>query len=241
MKPDLEIVDIEDYAKQDRQPPKAARYRIRIDKDPFVVDVPRMTGRQLLELAGKTPPDRFKISEKIKGGPPVPIGLEDYADFTKKGVERFRTLPLDQTEGCEKFPEPRRQFTLTVEDEAALNRMGYPWETLKEGDAQWLLIHKRPVVSGYTLDRACVALNIHPGYPDVQIDMAYFHPDLTPVKPRTINNLSAHQIDGKQWQRWSRHRTPANPWRPGIDDVESHLEQVDHWLRKAVGSQERAA
>lgn len=240
MKQDSEIVDIEEYAKQDRQPPNAARYRIRVDKVPFVVDVPRMTGRQLLELAGKTPPERFKISEKIKGGAPIPLGLDEHADFTKKGVERFRTLPLDQTEGCEKAA-PRRQFQLTPEDEATLNRMGLRWETIKVGKAQWLLIHERPVPPGYTVDRANVALSIHPSYPDAQIDMAYFHPDLTPVKPRTINNLSAHQIDGKQWQRWSRHRTPANPWRPGIDDVESHLEQVDHWLRKAVVDQERAA
>jgi hypothetical protein len=241
MKQDPDIVDIEDYAKQDRQPPKAARYRIRIDKDKHVVDVPRMTGRQLLELAGKTPPERFKISEKIKGGPPVPIGLDEYADFTKKGVERFRTLPLDQTEGCEKTPKLRREFDLLSEDAAALNRMGYRWETIKAGEAQWLIIHDRPVPSGYTVDRASVALNIPPAYPDAQIDMAYFHPDLSPVKPRTINNLSAQPIDGKQWQRWSRHRTPANPWRPGIDDVESHLEQVDHWVRKEVGGQERAA
>lgn len=94
-----EIVDLEECAKHDRKPPKAKRYRIRINKKKFVVEVPQMTGRQLLNLAGKTPPERFKIHEKVRGGRPVEIGLNEYADFTKRGVERFRTLPLDQTEG----------------------------------------------------------------------------------------------------------------------------------------------
>jgi len=94
-----EIVDIEECAKKGHRPPKAKRYRIRINKEKYVVDVPAMTGRQLLKLAGKTPPERFKIHEKVRGGPPVEIGLDELADFTKLGVERFRTLPLDQTEG----------------------------------------------------------------------------------------------------------------------------------------------
>lgn len=99
MTTETDLVDLEECAKHDRKPPKAKRYRIRIDKEHFVVEVPRMTGRELLVLAGKTPPERHSISEKIKGSKPAPIGLDEYADFTKKGVERFRTLPLDQTEG----------------------------------------------------------------------------------------------------------------------------------------------
>lgn len=137
--------------------------------------------------------------------------------------------------------ELRRQFRLPAHDEDALDRAGLPWETVIEGQTRWLLVHGRPVPSGYTIDRSSVALDIHPGYPDSQIDMAYFHPDLTPADGRSIKALSKRDIDGKQWQRWSRHRTPQNPWRPGVDDVESHLEQVDHWLRREVDSRERAA
>jgi len=94
-----EVVDLEEYAKSNRKPPRARQYRIRIDKKHYVVDVPEMTGRQLLELAGKRPPEQYKIHQKLRGGQAKPIGLNDTADFTTPSVERFMTLPLDQTEG----------------------------------------------------------------------------------------------------------------------------------------------
>jgi hypothetical protein len=54
-----EEVEIEVYGKQNVRPPKAKRYVIRIDKVKYTVHVTHMTGRQLLELAGKTPPEKY--------------------------------------------------------------------------------------------------------------------------------------------------------------------------------------
>lgn len=95
----LDLVEIEEYGKANKKPPRAKRYRIRIDKIKYDVDVPRMTGRQLLVLAGKTPPERYVISQKFCGGRSDPVGPDEVVDFTRPGVERFMTLPLDQTEG----------------------------------------------------------------------------------------------------------------------------------------------
>lgn len=94
-----EIIDLEEYAKSGRNPPKAKKYRIRIDKEKFVVNVPAMTGRELLNLAGKTPATEYLIFQKFHNGDSKKIGLDEKADFTTPGVERFRTLPLDQTDG----------------------------------------------------------------------------------------------------------------------------------------------
>lgn len=96
---DQEVIDLEACAKEGRQPPAGVRYRIRIDREHFVVNVPCMTGRELLQLAGKCPPEQWMISQKLRGGQVVEIGLDEKADFTTPGVERFMTLPLDQTEG----------------------------------------------------------------------------------------------------------------------------------------------
>jgi hypothetical protein len=41
-------------------------------------------------------------------------------------------------------------------------------------------------------------------------------------------------LDGKQFQQWSRHRTGANPWRPGLDNVCTHLLLVNSWLEKEL-------
>ena len=94
------IVDLEDFAKGNKPvPPRCHGYRIRIDRQKYVVLVPCMTGRELLELAGKTPPERWMISQKLHGGEVKKIELDEKVDFRTPGIERFMTLPLDQTEG----------------------------------------------------------------------------------------------------------------------------------------------
>jgi hypothetical protein len=99
---EVEEVEIETYAQKvngKEKPPKAKRYVIRIDKVKYKVDVPSMTGSQILTLAGKTPPDQYKLTEKMHGGAAKTIGLDEPVDFTEPGVERFMTLKRDQTEG----------------------------------------------------------------------------------------------------------------------------------------------
>jgi hypothetical protein len=131
----------------------------------------------------------------------------------------------------------RREFRLPEADEAYLNGQRLPWETIVEGGSRWLLIHEYPIAAGYNHATASVAPLIPPGYADTQIDMVYVYPPLAIASGRGINALSTQTLDGKVWQRWSRHRTPANPWRPGIDDVSTHLMLVDDWL----GREQRAA
>jgi len=82
-----------------KQPADIEHYSIRIDKEKHVVDVPEMTGRQLLELAGKHPSEQYAIFQRIKGGQTIKIELDQTVDFRTPGIERFMTLPLDQTEG----------------------------------------------------------------------------------------------------------------------------------------------
>ena len=54
--PDLEdIVDLEAYSAARRAVPHGKKYRIRIDKHHYTVHVHKMTGRQILALADKTP------------------------------------------------------------------------------------------------------------------------------------------------------------------------------------------
>ncbi len=86
-----------------RTPPSASgkKYRIRIDREHYIVEEPGLTGRRLLELAGKTPVECFMVVQRLRGGETKRIGLDELADFTTPGVERFMTLPLDQKEGAQ--------------------------------------------------------------------------------------------------------------------------------------------
>ena len=94
-----DVIDIEEHAKAGKPVPPGKRYRIRIDKEHYTVAVPTMTGRQLLELAHKVPPERYEVRQKLQGGELKKIGLDETVRFDAPGVERYVTLPLDQTEG----------------------------------------------------------------------------------------------------------------------------------------------
>lgn len=125
-------------------------------------------------------------------------------------------------------------FTLPEEDTAYLSSSGRIWELRKEGAANWLIIRAFVLPPGYTVTAADLALQIDAGYPDVQIDMAYFSPALVLLTKRAIPATTAIAFAGQHWQRWSRHRTGVNPWRPGIDCVETHLHQVEEWLTREL-------
>ncbi len=96
---EVEEVDVEEFAKAGKKPPKAKRYRIRVDDRHFVVEKPTITGREVLTLAGKVPPESFILTLKIRGGGVRTIQLDEEVDLTQPGVERFNTLPRQVQEG----------------------------------------------------------------------------------------------------------------------------------------------
>ncbi len=95
----VDEVDLETYAKSGQKPPKAQRYRVRIDEAYYMVNKALITGRELLELAAKLPPTAFILTQKIRGGAVRTIELDDVVDLSAQGVERFNTLPREVQEG----------------------------------------------------------------------------------------------------------------------------------------------
>ena len=93
------IIDLEEYAQTGKEKSHYNRFRIKIDKEKYVVDVLEMTGSQLLELAGKNPIEQYSIFQKLQGGATEKLEYDEVANFQAPGIERFMTLPLDQTEG----------------------------------------------------------------------------------------------------------------------------------------------
>lgn len=127
----------------------------------------------------------------------------------------------------------RRQFQLSEEDEAGLTGRSPNWEAIIENKTKWVIIPDYAIPEGYNHRSASAALRILPSYPDDQIDMVYFSPALALNSGRAIRQLTLCQIDGTQYQQWSRHRQPGE-WRPGIDNICTHMLQVDDWLQKEL-------
>ena len=227
---DIEEIDVEECLKRGEKVPRARRYIIRVDKQRLVSHKRKVTGTEILALVGKTP-ETYKLYQHKRGHQPALVGPNQVVDLGEDGVERFTTMAKDTTEGLGAAAQAvLRQFRLPDSDEAYLSAMGLPWETLNDGGTLWLLINGWNVPRGYNHHQVSVGLVIPPNYPDTQIDMAYFYPELARADGKPIGALSGQQILGQAWQRWSRHRTAANPWRPTEDDVASHLSLVDEWL-----------
>jgi hypothetical protein len=126
----------------------------------------------------------------------------------------------------------RRQFDLPEEDSKFLNDYELPWETIVDG-SMWVLVHEFPTPPGYNHPKVTVALRIETGYPTTELNMVYFFPALMRKDGQVIKATeSPQQLDGKTYQRWSRHRTPQNPWKVGHDNIGSHVFLIEDWLER---------
>jgi hypothetical protein len=228
----VELVIIEEFAKRGEKPPHAKTYVIRIDKETYHVHKPDPTGEELLHLAGKTSAG-YKLYQTFRGRQPEPVAPNQHVDLRAHGIERFTTVQKDPTEGSSLAEALRRDFKLAAEDAEYLDSLKLPWETVRELNGTLLLIIGGwSLPAGYNVPLAKLVLVIPQGYPDTQVDMAYFSPALSRRDGKQINNLSSIQWQVGTFQQWSRHRTDANPWRPGTDDFSTHLSLVDDFLRR---------
>ncbi|RTL31967.1 MAG: hypothetical protein EKK47_06100 [Burkholderiales bacterium] len=205
-------------------------YQVRIDKDLYQTFESHPTATELLALAKKLPTEHALYS-KQPGEQPKRIAPDERVDLTQPGVERFVTLPLDQTEG---LGAGRRDFSLPAEDMEWLELGGKRYELVTEAGVQRVVIYELSVPPGYNVAATSAHVKIEPGYPDVQIDMVWFHPALTLTSGRPISAVCDESFDGKSWQRWSRHRTGTNPWRPGLDNLATHFGLIEEWLAREL-------
>ena len=227
----IEIVELEEHSKHHgTEPPQARRYAFRVDKTRVVVDTPTITGREILAKVGKDPAG-YKLYQHKRHHQPTLIHPDTIVNLREPGVERFTTMPKDTTEGQDDLCRAHG-FALPQADEEYLNGLGLPWETRVHPNGQWLIIHDWKLPSGYNVTANTIALRIPASYADAQIDMVYFRVPVSRTDGRVIGALTMQPVAGESWQQWSRHRTPSNPWRPGVDDVASHLSLVDDWLRR---------
>lgn len=127
--------------------------------------------------------------------------------------------------------EARRQFLLSADDQEYLDNTFPGWETI---EGRWVLLHDFPIRSGFTVRNATAAIQIPPAYPMTQLDMVYFHPAVLRSDGTTIGATNCTQmIDGKEFQRWSRHYRPGS-WRPDEDNLATHVLAICDWLDRAA-------
>lgn len=94
-----EVIDLAEYASRGVKPPKAKGYRVRVNRESFVFEIANPTREQILEKAGLVPVNLWTLRLKLHGGAFDRIEPNEHVDLTRPGVEKFKALPNDQTEG----------------------------------------------------------------------------------------------------------------------------------------------
>lgn len=213
------------------KPPKA--YKIKIDGKMYEVEAQFITGREILALAQKSP-SQYDVGYKVHGHDVKIIGLDESVDLANPGLEKFITIQNGHTDG-EEGPAGPFPFAFTEEDQSFADRHPGSVERVSEGNMNWVLIHDMDVPDGYNVSTVTAAIMLPVGYPTCGLDMVYFYPELSLTSGKTIHAAEARQtIQGKSYQRWSRHFTPQAPWRPGIDCLETYCAMIRGWLRREV-------
>lgn len=94
-----EIIDLFEYAKAGKKPPKGMKYKFKVKNKVYEVEVESLTGREICTLVGLVPPEMYRLDMKMRGNVWKQIQLDEVVDFTTPGIEKFDYVSLDQTEG----------------------------------------------------------------------------------------------------------------------------------------------
>lgn len=215
-----EVVELETYAKEGKRPPLAKAYRFKVNDKVYVWDKSHITGREVLVLADLAPPENYTLRVKLAGHKPQKVELDQPIDLRHPGTEKFRAIRKEQTDG---EVQGRRDAPLLDADMAFLEAYGHQFDIIKDGST-WTVLHDFPIPPGFNHNSVSLAIRIEQGYPMTELDMLYVFPRLSRIDGREIPQTQAEQpIEGKIFQRWSRHRSGANHWMPGVDCLETHI------------------
>lgn len=84
-----EVIDLEAYAKADKKPPVGKKYKVKIDNEFFIFDHHIVTGKEILEKAGKIPVECHTLYKKLKHCDFEKVDPKEKIDLAEHGVEHF--------------------------------------------------------------------------------------------------------------------------------------------------------
>ncbi|WP_198526975.1 E2/UBC family protein [Sphingomonas sp. Ant20] len=211
---------------------KASAWKLNVQGVVVTFDRPHVRVREALGKAGFDTTVAWIIILKT-ASERRQVELDDAIDLREPGIEKLRLTPREINNG--EAIQPVRGFRLLPADEAGLDQRGLTWSTLLDAGRRWLLIENMRLPAGFAAAETTIALEIPISYPMAEIDMFYCYPPVARVDGLPIPQTEVPQpIAERIFQRWSRHRGYVAPWRPGVDNVLTHLALVDASLTREV-------
>lgn len=211
---------------------RAAKWKLNVQGVVIESDTPTIAVRDALTRAGFAADGSWIIVLKTSSERRQ-IELDDTIDLTLPGIEKLRLTPLEINNGASRARP--REFALLPTDETGLQERRVDWSAVVDQGRRWLLLHDVALPEGYNTPTATIAVEVPTSYPMAEIDMFYCQPALSRADGRPIPQTEVTQaIAGDTFQRWSRHRGAGSQWRPGNDNVLTHLTLVDASIAREV-------
>jgi hypothetical protein len=232
---ETELVDLDQPGVERFKPGKKERWKLNVQGVTIESELPTIIVKDAMEQAGFDPNQAWIIFLKVAGENKQEVQTSDPIDLRHPGIEKLRLTPR-HVENGEAPAALRREFALLDSDEDYLDGLGYPWETVIDQGRRWLILHGYGFPAGYLSPSADLAMEVPTSYPAAQIDMFYVYPPARMANgnqiPRTESNET---IQGRAFQRWSRHRMAQAPWNSQTDNVTTQMALVESAILKEVG------
>ena len=191
-------------------------FHIKINRRPFETHESKLTGLQILNLAGYG--DEYELFElhgegDPSGGQPRPL---DAVIEIHEG-QHFRAIPKDANFGFQSSGAP------DLDTDVARLAEEYDVELLQDGMLVGVVLRGVPLPAGYNKDSCDLMVQTTIQYPASAMDMLWVDEDLLltgGAVPQSGESMEGHF--GRTWRRFSWHRN--SPWVPGRDDLGGHIE-----------------
>lgn len=93
---DADIIDLEQYAKEDKRAPGGKKYKVRIGDEYYIFEHQGVTGKEILDKAGIKPTECYWLYQKLKGCDFNRITPDEKLDLAQDpGIEHFVVKPTE--------------------------------------------------------------------------------------------------------------------------------------------------
>lgn len=126
----------------------------------------------------------------------------------------------------------RRDFDLPEEDVQFLNSLGLKWEAIQEGSVRAIILYGFLMPQPFQPTEVNLKIKIPNDYTSgAALDMFFTDSHIARSDGASIKALTESAVfDGKKWWQWSRHYPKGTKWRPGTDNLGTHISFVQHVL-----------
>lgn len=206
-------------------------YELNVQGTIVKVDKAQILVSEALTLAGINDAHNYQIFLKLQGEPKQEVHSNSIIDLTKPGIEKLRLIPREVNNGdviC-------NNFEILEKDSEYLKQAFGNFKTIVEVSRRWLIVDNYKLPEGYNHQNISIAIEIPIAYPQAEIDMFYTYPRIKLANGLNPSCTEVDQsIEGKAYQRWSRHRSSLSSWNPVVDSVMTHFALIEESIIREV-------